>query len=490
MVDSQVEIIKSEAIALKVIEKLDLSAVSNTAGGDRSSWNTAIRNLSTKIQDFLRVSLVGSRDTKGRSSLAALPDFLGRISVKRIGLSSVIEVAFSSSDPEQSARVVNEVTEAYFADQAASAAAATASASAWLRERIKDLGTRTRIVSLATPPVRKDPPGRLILAGAFACFGLLLGIGFIVVRTALDLTLRDPFKAEAKLGAPFLGAVSKFALTKFALGSKKTQPRAGYLGYQNKFNQSDIVALARRIKVAAEVRGCGHIVGVTSTTAGEGATSIAARLAFSLASTGADVLLVDGNPYQSHLSSHLAPGALSGLADVLARTASSKEACVKICEAGPYFLSIGSGALRYHGCVYADARDIAQEWSSSYELIIVDLPPLTPTPDLGPARNVVDNFVLVVEWGKSTSVLIESALSAAELNETDLLGFVLNKVKRSAVSRFTFPIDSYRWRCTRKAYIAHLRDYERGDISPSASNDPPVHANNLQAPDHSPALES
>jgi Mrp family chromosome partitioning ATPase len=490
MVDSQVEIIKSDAVALKVIEGLDLSAVSNTARGDRPSWITAIQNLSTKIQGLLGVSLVVSRDTKGRSSLAALPDFLGHLSVKRIGLSSVIEVAFSSSDPEQSARVVNEVTEAYFADQAASAAAATASASAWLRERIKDLGTRTRIVSLATPPVRKDPPGRSILVGAFACLGLLLGIGFIVVRTALDLTVRDPFKAEAKLRVPFLGAVAKFPFTKFVLGSKKTGPRAAYLGDQDKFNQSDIVALSRRIKVAAEVRGCGHIIGVTSATAGEGATSIAARLAFSLASTGADVLLVDGNPYQAHLSSHLAPGALSGLADVLARTASSKEVCVKIYEAGPYFLPIGSGTLRYHGCAYADAREIAQEWSSNYELIVVDLPPLIPTPDLGLARNVVDNFVLVVEWGKSTAVLIESALGAAELNETDLLGFVLNKVKRSAVSRFTFPIESYRWRCTRKAYTAHLRDYERSDIPPSASKDAPVHANNLQAPDHSSALES
>jgi Mrp family chromosome partitioning ATPase len=463
MVDSQVEIIKSEAIGLKVIDTLKLTENEEFPGLGAPGWVA-------RIQNFLRTSssrgFDPSRVAQSHPSLAVLPGFLQRLSVRRIGLSSVIEVRYKGSNPELSSRIVNEITEAYFADQAASAAAATASASAWLRDRIKDLGTKTRVISLATPPVRADGPRRLALLGVFSGFGLLLGVGFAVVRYALDTTLRNPSRAEARLGAPFLGAIGKLNPSSRSRLLKETaRPNL-----RPAFLRSDLISLVRRIGVAAKACGAGPVIGVTSAIPGEGTTIIAANLAFSAKADGLSVLLVDGNAYEPALSTQFAPGASKGLTDIFAGAVSFNEARLEVGEAGLHFLPRGGARLANHGFNHSHVKSVAQNWINEYDLVVIDLPPLGPVPDLGLAGNMVDAFVLVVEWGRAPAALIESALANSELRQKGMLGFIFNKVKRSAINRFSFPLENYHWKYTWTT-SGYLSIHERADASLSAPAD-------------------
>jgi succinoglycan biosynthesis transport protein ExoP len=464
-VDSQVEIIKSEAIALKVIEALKLTENKKSAVADTPSWVAQTHNPQPTSGSDGDVA----RDSQKRTFLAALPDFTSRLSVRRIGLSSVIEVGYRGSSPEGSARIVNEVIRTYLADQAASAVTAAASASAWLRDRIKDLGSRTRVVSLANPPARKDGPRRLALLGVFSGFGFLLGIGIAVVRHALDTTLRDPSQAKAKLDAPFLGAVANFhPSAEGRLLKKAAWPN---LRQTSDLSGSDLAALVRRIKAATAARGAGPIIGVTSATPGEGTTIIAANLAFSAAAAGLSVLLVDSNAYKPDLSCQLAPGASKGLADIFAGRASLNEARLIVGETGLHFLPSGSGGPIDPGFSRSHVKTIVREWVEEYDLVVVDLPPLVPVPELGLGRNVVDGIVLVVEWGRVPTALVETALAAAGLSQKDLLGFVLNKVNRSATDRFTFPLESYRWKHAGTTYTGYPGGRDRADVPPDAPTD-------------------
>ena len=65
--------------------------------------------------------------------------FQERLTVKRVGLTYVIQIAFSSYDPERAAQIANAVADAYFVDQLEAKYQATRRASAWLQDRIKEL---------------------------------------------------------------------------------------------------------------------------------------------------------------------------------------------------------------------------------------------------------------------------------------------------------------------------------------------------------------
>ena len=63
----------------------------------------------------------------------------GGLSVKRVGFSYVIEIAFRSGQPELAAQIANGIADAYILDQMDAKYQATQRASSWLQDRIREL---------------------------------------------------------------------------------------------------------------------------------------------------------------------------------------------------------------------------------------------------------------------------------------------------------------------------------------------------------------
>ena len=63
----------------------------------------------------------------------------GGLSVKRVGFSYVIEIAFGSTNPGLAARIANGIADAYILDQMEAKYQATQRASSWLQDRIREL---------------------------------------------------------------------------------------------------------------------------------------------------------------------------------------------------------------------------------------------------------------------------------------------------------------------------------------------------------------
>src|ERR1700675_256135 len=111
-VDSQVEILKSDAIAMSVIKSLQLAE--NAAFiGMRTAGLTA-------EQDAMRV-------------------LRRNLSVSRVGLSAVIKINFTDSDPRQAARIANSVALAYIENRINATYHAAETATNWLEARLRDL---------------------------------------------------------------------------------------------------------------------------------------------------------------------------------------------------------------------------------------------------------------------------------------------------------------------------------------------------------------
>jgi succinoglycan biosynthesis transport protein ExoP len=132
-VESQVEIIKSTAVLLPVIKKFRLTEnpefVAST-GGPLGDFNQAVGRL-------LHILGPPSESELTERALHALQN---KLSVRREGLSFVIEIQFRSANADLSSDGANAVAEAYIADQLQAKLQVTERATTWLRQSLQGLG--------------------------------------------------------------------------------------------------------------------------------------------------------------------------------------------------------------------------------------------------------------------------------------------------------------------------------------------------------------
>ncbi|TQF35679.1 exopolysaccharide biosynthesis protein [Bradyrhizobium sp. UNPF46] len=134
-VETQVEILKSENISLAVIRDLHLIDDPEFVGSGGGVVGTIIGAAT---------SLFSSRPVSSEFELTrkALGLFEKNRTIKRLGLTYVMEIGFTSKDPQKAARIANAIADAYIVDQLEAKYQATRRASVWLQDRIKELRTQ------------------------------------------------------------------------------------------------------------------------------------------------------------------------------------------------------------------------------------------------------------------------------------------------------------------------------------------------------------
>jgi succinoglycan biosynthesis transport protein ExoP len=131
MVDSQVEVLKSQTIAQAVVKDNHLTENPDFVGAGNSLWGT------------VTAAIFGAPPPEVRSETEltkrAVGAVMAGISAKRVGFSYVIEVGFQSKSPDGAAQIANAVVQAYINDQLDAKFQATGRATAWMQGRIAEL---------------------------------------------------------------------------------------------------------------------------------------------------------------------------------------------------------------------------------------------------------------------------------------------------------------------------------------------------------------
>jgi succinoglycan biosynthesis transport protein ExoP len=84
----------------------------------------------------------------------------------------------------------------------------------------------------------------------------------------------------------------------------------------------------------------------------------------------------------------------------------------------------------------AGMKRLMERLRSTYDYVIVDLPPLAPLVDVRATAHFIDSYVYVVEWGRTYTAVAQHALSKAPHIHERLLGAVLNKVDMRQLSLY------------------------------------------------------
>ena len=181
------------------------------------------------------------------------------------------------------------------------------------------------------------------------------------------------------------------------------------------------------------------VIGLTSCVANEGKSSIAAAMAMLIARSGARVVLVDCDVRNPTLSRALAPDARVGMMDVIAGASPLADAVWTDSARNLAFLpAVHNAALPHSTEMLAcdSAKSLFGMLQIKYDYVIVDLAPFAAGMDVRATSNLVDSYLMVIEWGVTKVDAVQYALRHAPLVRENIIGAVLNKVDIAAMHRY------------------------------------------------------
>lgn len=172
-----------------------------------------------------------------------------------------------------------------------------------------------------------------------------------------------------------------------------------------------------------------RLLGITSSIASEGKTVTTAQLGRSLASTGRKkVLMVDVDVRKADLTHGMGVKRTPGLTEYLLGGATLQQVIhatrVPNLSMIPSGIEVNSPADLLAGDKF---KLFLQEIRTSYDMILLDTPPVLPVADTPTIRDLTDGFLFVYRAGYTPYTMLRQALE--ELGEKNVLGAVINGVE-------------------------------------------------------------
>jgi capsular exopolysaccharide synthesis family protein len=284
-------------------------------------------------------------------------------------------------------------------------------------------GERIRIINKATPPgsPMSDPRFKYMAMTPVGVLGTILGLVLLLEIRSARVADPDVLSARMRHEVFAIAPLPNIRPGDDANDEKSEQRLARFVQSLDHLR----VALCE-----GGVAGEGRCVMITSATGGEGKTTLAAHLAARCANARTSTLLIDADFRRASLGRLLDVPVGPGLGDVLAGDIEFDQATITVQAGGFHFLSAGIPG-RDPSRVLKSARlsELLGRLRQTYDLVIIDTPPVLPVADALIVGRWADGAVMASRFDASRMPLVERAnrqLSAAGI---PVLGVVVNGVK-------------------------------------------------------------
>jgi Mrp family chromosome partitioning ATPase len=337
---------------------------------------------------------------------------------------------------------------------ASSATQVTALASQLARlETLSSFAQSAQVAQIAQPPTSPSSPKTLRSAIIGLLLGLALAIALAFVRDALDRRLRTSDDIETTFALPVVGHVRKKALGKVAhteaLRSNAYRPDV------------EAYRILRRNIEFLNLDSPPRSIVVTSAVPEEGKTTVAASLAFALASAGRRTLLIDADLRRPDVATRLGIDRTPGLTDYLAGEKASTEITQRVQLSpppsqngkGPAEPVTGADGLSLNvvtaGSPTPQAaellgsrrfRQYLEQAVAAYDVVVLDSSPLLAVADTLEILPAVDAVVVCARESKTRREEALAARSALQRFPNRPAGLVVTGIRPS---RHDYEVYSY-----------------------------------------------
>lgn len=167
-------------------------------------------------------------------------------------------------------------------------------------------------------------------------------------------------------------------------------------------------------------------IGITSANRGEGKSTVAINLAYTIAATNSKVLLIDLDLRLPSINKKLKVDYKYGIVDYLAGNTDESHIINKS--------KFNNWDIIYSGAIPPTPAELIgsekmkkyiAELEKRYDFIIIDLPPVNVVTDAAVAKDITDGFILVVRENYSDKHSLSDCLRQLEFLDTNILGYVM-----------------------------------------------------------------
>ena len=295
-----------------------------------------------------------------------------------------------------------------------------------------------RIISRATPSLRKSGKKSWILLGGAAVFGFVMGGAFPIGRELIKSPFRTASQIRSSVGV-FCASLPELRQFSSRLYRRRRHgPIEEWVITSPRSHFADAIRNIEACVFSSGIEGTGKVICVSSCLPDEGKTTILANLAASIATEpfGRRVLVIDGDLHKRSMTTKLAPDAKEGLLEALQVPADFAAFVVNKERTNVDVLPCASSepvadAAKFIGSpAMGELLDAARE---AYDVVLIEVPPAMSVVDIKMVERFIDGFIFVVEWGMIGRRLLNEVMREMEFLQNRLICVALNKVNPSAL---------------------------------------------------------
>jgi|GEM_PF-6122417 len=282
-----------------------------------------------------------------------------------------------------------------------------------------------QILDRAKAPKEPAWPNKRQLAVVAVAMSFIVAVALAFFLEYMDRSVRKPEDVEQELRMALVGFVPSMNSAHSGIDERGkvvvTDPTSG---------PAESYRKVRAKLYVYKKESHAKVFALTSTTAGEGKTTLASNLAIAFAQAGAVALLVDADMRHPALQTTFGVEREPGLADYLDGKCTWQAATRAGVMAGLSFLPSGSGGTRSAELLESPRmRELLSEAREKFDVVIVDTPPVLGVADSTILCNLADATIFVIQASKNAKWLVRRARMELEAADAHIVGVVLNRVR-------------------------------------------------------------
>ncbi|MBQ9761468.1 MAG: polysaccharide biosynthesis tyrosine autokinase [Oscillospiraceae bacterium] len=400
-----------------VLGDINISDVLTTS--DLNARKSLVDTYSVILESRETLKMV--KDKAG--STRSVGELRNMISAASVNGTEIFQVKVTSTDPKEAENIANAIVDV-------------------LPARIGEVVENASASVVDRPVLPTGPSSPSYSRNALLGFlvGFVLCAGVLLLRELFDVVIRVEEDVQNCCNHPVLAAVPDmlnankggyyYRDSKSRTGALTGDKKPVLIGSGISFAASEAYKLLRTKLQFSFVDGhdC-HIIGVSSALAGEGKSLSSVNLAHSLAQLDKRVLLIDCDMRRPSLNAKLPIQKTPGLSNYLTRQVDKQDVIQKYATEDCHFDVVSSGRNPPNPIELLSSermQNMLDELRSSYEYIILDLPPVGEVSDALVAAKLVDGVLLVVRQNYCDRNALADAVSQFKFVDARILGVVLN----------------------------------------------------------------
>jgi capsular exopolysaccharide synthesis family protein len=332
----------------------------------------------------------------------------------------ILEVSATDPDPGRAAQIANAVGQEL------------RRAAVELSPQKEDGTQAVQATSIADAevPDKASSPKIFQNLGLGLAFGLLFGLGVAMLRHVLDTKIRSEDDVRTLTGSPILGVVAYDPDVSSHPMILRDQPSAG---------PSEAIRRLRTNLQFIDVANRPKSIVISSSIPGEGKSTIAINLAVSLADSGSRVILVDADLRRPSVAEYVGIEGAVGLTTVLIGRARMEDVVQPLGTTSLDLLPAGQIPPNPSELLGSVAMaELLEQLSASYDMVLLDSPPLLPVTDAVVLSNLAGGALVVVGADRIHRPQLQQSLESLETAGAHLFGIVMNKIARREAAAYAY----------------------------------------------------